>query len=218
MAQQIEKIEESYSSLLNLLSMLQKDLKVFGYNKVLEKQLQQIEAAFEKKKTEAIKDDKKTISALQNAVDVTETILKKYQVFSDWYDPVMTEKIGKGKKKTNKQKIVDLLMAFQRQISIFQLIVVCGAQDTKSKAKDVLWVDDHPENNQQEIGFLEDQKITVTTEKSTKKALAFLEKFLSSTPSPHSSNFRIITDLYRDDEREEAEKRKEGEGEGEGKR
>ena len=66
--------------------------------------------------------------------------------------------------------------------------------------KVVLWVDDNPENNADEVKEGEEKhEINVTQVVSTKDAKQFLSKNGSLKGKPTRS-FRVITDIYREDE------------------
>jgi hypothetical protein len=86
-------------------------------------------------------------------------------------------------------------------------IAILGATQPESAKTDrtVLWVDDHPENNKDDVAKAKkDYHVSVVQKKSTEEAMDYVKSKVDKLKSAPSSQFRIVTDFYRDDEKEKA--------------
>ncbi|KAH3732223.1 hypothetical protein Pelo_16945 [Pelomyxa schiedti] len=154
--------------------------------------------------TPKVKSNVKANDAVENCIEDLKLIIEGYGKKS-WVGKLWRKK---KPKKVHAETLKDSILALQKLLFAAQLISLVQSQDASEKKQDrtVLWVDDNPDNNTEEVKEATSKyKIKVIQKTSSKEAYLFLE----SNPqlkSVQSSQFRIVQDLYREDEGEDAGK------------
>eukprot|EP00005_Dracoamoeba_jomungandri_P001328 CAMPEP_0174253052 /NCGR_PEP_ID=MMETSP0439-20130205/2394_1 /TAXON_ID=0 /ORGANISM="Stereomyxa ramosa, Strain Chinc5" /LENGTH=1199 /DNA_ID=CAMNT_0015333859 /DNA_START=71 /DNA_END=3670 /DNA_ORIENTATION=- len=109
-----------------------------------------------------------------------------------------------------RKKFVDLLHKNQTVMGLLQLAILSQPLRNKITKKNanrtLLWVDDHPENNEEEIKKVKQLGILCEQKVSTEEAIEFLKQNCDRLKNCSSFQFRTITDQYREGEGEDAGK------------
>lgn len=123
----------------------------------------------------------------------------------EWFGKALAKQISKTPGGETEKSFTKFIRDSHFSLLCLQLVWL-SIQDSHHHAagsggdKVVLWVDDNPENNTDEISSgKEKYGIKATQAVSTSEAKKFLSKHGALKSKP-SRNFRVITDIYREDE------------------
>ncbi|KAL6067847.1 Tripartite motif-containing protein 3 [Balamuthia mandrillaris] len=122
-----------------------------------------------------------------------------------------------SKKKRVEGRLRDAVVELQQVLGLLQLVVlgVMGGEEGENQRAEpgnetqqapvLLWVDDQPDNNAKEVAIATGLGWTVVQKKSTQEAKEYLEANPDLKARPFAS-FRIISDIFRPDEGDDAAK------------
>lgn len=124
----------------------------------------------------------------------------------EWFGKALAKQISKTPGGETEKSFTKFIRDAHFSLLCLQLVLL-SIQDSHTSGsssvkedKIVLWVDDNPENNTDEINSgKEKYGIKATQAVSTSEAKKFLSKHGALKSKP-SRNFRVITDIYREDE------------------
>lgn len=121
-----------------------------------------------------------------------------------WFNKALAKRVGKTPGGETEKSFTKFIRDAHFSLLCLQLVWL-SIQDGrhpagKADAKVVLWVDDNPENNTDEVNSGKEKYSIQTTQViSTNDAKKFLAGHESLKAKP-SRGFRVITDIYREDE------------------
>lgn len=147
-------------------------------------------------------DELETAETLENLVEQFQTLFSTYHI-NKWTSKVLRK--TKKKFKTDKERLVHATSQLSHAIAALHILSMVQTHERVSEVSTVLWVDDSPNNNLNEREKAKDTDgIEFELATSTAEALEWLSSNRDMVEASDSSRFRIVTDWYRPDEKDEA--------------
>jgi hypothetical protein len=142
------------------------------------------------------------IEILESVIEAFQVIFITYNI-SKWTNKVLRK--SKKKFKNEEERINFLFREVCHCITMVHVLSLIIAQTDIPETSTILWVDDSPENNMEERSKATiSHEIDICLARSTEEALQWLDEHQEQFKSADSAHFRIVTDWYRPDEKDEA--------------